>query len=313
MAGGQLREAPWLPPPGLPIPEHPQVSTLPPPPAPAPSGPGDLSWAWPPVSPSSSRQAFVSSPPCRAGTCVLRGETEAQGGCVPCRKSQCGGWGFKEQGLGGGTGPRLAPRGLPSPASALDSVPPLSSGHWGKSGSRSAPSTACTRALSPPAPSRIPCPAHIPRHPARAHALSRCGCRGPCAHGHGCVRAPAGARPSGSGSAATGRRSGSTGSCGACTTAACATAASRPRASATWSSPARRRLPSRAPSLRNPARCPRWAPLGGREWPVTQPRADGSAPSLPPSFPSRSWIPWPEDGRSATRMRWTGPMPHTHR
>lgn len=130
MAGGQLREAPWLPPPGLPIPEHPQVSTLPPPPAPAPSGPGDLPWAWPPVSPSSSRQAFVSSPPCRAGTCVLRGETEAQGGCVPCRKSQCGGWGFKEQGLGGGTGPRLAPRSLPSPASALDSVPPLSSGHW---------------------------------------------------------------------------------------------------------------------------------------------------------------------------------------
>lgn len=29
MAGGQLGEAPWLPPPGLPVPEHPQVSILP--------------------------------------------------------------------------------------------------------------------------------------------------------------------------------------------------------------------------------------------------------------------------------------------
>lgn len=72
----------------------------------------------------------------------------------------------------------------------------------------------------------------------------------------------AGAPRSGSGSAATGRWSGSTGSAGACTTAACATAASRPRASATWSSPARTRPPSRTASLRSPARCPRWAPSG---------------------------------------------------
>lgn len=34
MAGGQLGEAPWLPPPGLPVPEHPQVSRPPPRPRP---------------------------------------------------------------------------------------------------------------------------------------------------------------------------------------------------------------------------------------------------------------------------------------
>lgn len=40
MAGRQLGEAPRLPPPGLPVPEHSQVSALP-----VPSSPGDLCWA----------------------------------------------------------------------------------------------------------------------------------------------------------------------------------------------------------------------------------------------------------------------------
>lgn len=41
MAGGQLGEAPWLPPPGLLVPEYSQVSTFPPPPCPyqQPRGP----------------------------------------------------------------------------------------------------------------------------------------------------------------------------------------------------------------------------------------------------------------------------------
>lgn len=36
-------------------------------------------------------------------------------------------------------------------------------------------------------------------------------------------------------------------------------------------------------------------------------------PLLTASLLSRSWTPWPEDGHSATRKRWNGPMPRTHR
>lgn len=109
-----------------------------------------------------------------------------------------------------------------------------------------------------PLPCTHPCPI-TSRHPCTRM------CHGPI-HGHANAPSipPAGAQHSGSGSVATGRRSGSTGSAGVCTTAARATAGSRPRAKGNWSSPARRRPPFRAPSLRSPARCPRWAPLGVR-------------------------------------------------
>lgn len=47
-------------------------------------------------------------------------------------------------------------------------------------------------------------------------------------------------------------------------------------------------------------------------------RAEGAAGTSPAalltaSLPSRLWTRWPEAGPSATRMRWTGPTPHTHR
>lgn len=133
--------------------------------------------------------------------------------------------------------------------------------------------------------SHIASPVHTwarsaPVNPPHARALSSSS----WPHGRD-VRAPpppsAGAPRSGSGSAATGSWSGSTGSAGACTTAACAMAASRPRASATWSSPARTCLPSRTPSLRSPAGCPRWAPWAKRAAGAS-PGAGRAAHRLPP-------------------------------
>lgn len=72
----------------------------------------------------------------------------------------------------------------------------------------------------------------------------------------------AGAQPSGLALAATGRASDKTGIVVACTTAACTMAASRPRARENWSCPARRCHLSKALSLQNRARCPRWASWG---------------------------------------------------
>lgn len=95
---------------------------------------------------------------------------------VSCRKSQSGGWEFKEPGLQG----RLWPSGgTPRPAQpglALDSVYPLRLviGYQPRSqrGIQSGPCMAHTRALSPSPPahtspglSHIPCPAHPSRDP----------------------------------------------------------------------------------------------------------------------------------------------------
>lgn len=249
---------------------------------------------------------------------------------MPCRKSQCGGWGFKEQGLGGSTGPRLAPRGLPSPASALDSVPPLSFGHWvptqGQEWKPICP-LHCTHTC--PVPSRplprplpcthIPCPLPCPLPCAHPPAPRMNACPvplwpswAPCVRPWLCACSRRG----------TAQWFGVSGDWEAKrqhwqlrSLHHCSVRYGRLKASCQRDL----ELPSQeAPSFQGtespkPCKMPKVGSAGGREWPVTQPRAVSSAHSLPPSLPSRSWIPWPEDGRSATRMRWTGPMPHTHR
>lgn len=203
---------------------------------------------------------------------------------------------------GGGSLPLgEAPRGLPGPAPpALDLTPRLLAWLLG----------------SEPEALR----AHVPvtsRRPLRGHAARpRRSCAAAHAHAYTHRHCPAGGPPSGSGSATTGRGSASTGSAGVCTTAASATAASRPRARGTWSPPARRRLPSRAPSPRSPARCPRSAASGGsRGWRATLPGGQPAllTAALSSSLPPRLWIHWPEAGHSVTRTRWTGPTPRTHR
>ena len=50
-----------------------------------------------------------------------------------------------------------------------------------------------------------------------------------------------------------------------------------------------------------------------RGWGHQGTRPSSRRPLLTASLPSRLWTPWPEDGHSATRMRWTGPTPRTHR
>jgi hypothetical protein len=127
-----------------------------------------------------------------------------------------------------------------------------------------------------------------------------------------------GAQPSGSGSAATGRASGSTGSAAACTTAACATAGSRPHARGTWSSPARRCHPSKAPSLRNPARCLRCAPWGQgvAGWSLKGLISSAHPPSLPDCGSTGSGSGLPPSRRSGPTPRSPptadpgGPVPH---
>lgn len=216
---------------------------------------------------------------------------------------------------GGGSLPLgEAPRGLPGPAPpALDLTPRLLAWLLG----------------SEPEALR----AHVPvtsRRPLRGHAARprrSCAAARAHAHTHTHRHCPAGGPPSGSGSATTGRGSASTGSAGACTTAASATAASRPRARGTWSPPARRRLPSRAPSPRSPARCPRSAAWGGgrgrgggaRPCPEAS-RLCSRPPSLPPSLPDcgsagpRPGIPPPGRGGPAPCPAPTAdprrPVPH---